>query len=274
MTPLLPLLGLGAGVLTLAALVHQARPGDASPPTAAPFRIRSGPHGTFGFEGPDLLAPEALAGTLARAVAVAEGRPYSWGGGGPGAAFPLGSPGTAGGIGWDCSGFALAVLALLGRYPWAGVRLSSAGLANAAVPVAEGAQAPGDLAFYTSGTGVSHVVVVLRPPDLLGRSPIVGANGGGPLTNADDPASRVSTKDSHRYRKGFLTFARLARAIDPAQAATVRVLHALLAGVPVAPLPPELRRPVLTALHRHYAGVPAVRLWLAAEAVPRRPANA
>lgn len=273
MTPILPLLGLGAGALALAALAHQARP-DAAPAARSPLRFLPSPRGSFGFEGPDLLAPDALASTLARAAAVAEGRPYSWGGGGPGAAYPLGSPGTAGGVGWDCSGFALATLALLGRYPWEGVRLSSAGLANAALPVAEGDQLPGDLAFYTSGTGVSHVVVVLRPPDLLGRSAIVGANGGGPVTNADDPASRVSLKDSHRYRKGFLTFGRLARPVDPEQAAAVRILHALLAGLPVAPLPAALRRPVLTALHRHYGGVGAVRLWLANETTPRRPANA
>ena len=48
-------------------------------------------------------------------------------------------------------------------------------------PIAIGSQAAGDLAFYDGGSGVSHVVVVVAPPDGSkdGHSPCFGASGSG-----------------------------------------------------------------------------------------------
>lgn len=115
------------------------------------------------------------------------GVPYSYGAGAPAdghASWPDGSPGIAGGIGWDCSGFAQACLVRMGMLSERAPDRTAAALYDLCQPVPVGSEHMGDLAFYGVGR-VSHVTVVVAPGVVL------GACGGTSKTNSDDPNAYV-----------------------------------------------------------------------------------
>ena len=132
------------------------------------------------------------------------GVPYSWGAGALAdglSAWPDGSRGKYGGIGWDCSGFAQLALLRLGLIApdaWGDVPASI--LMQRCVLVVEADIAPGDLVFYRNRRGeVGHVMVVYQIA-YDGRAPLViGASGGGSRTNADDPTACVQIRPMY-YR--------------------------------------------------------------------------
>jgi len=115
------------------------------------------------------------------------GVPYSWGAGGPGTAdaWPNGTPGVKGGVGFDCSGFVEAALVRLGLMPHDALRRSAAMLWDAATSVPAGAEQLGDLAFYGPLGRASHVMLVVGPGVVL------GARGGDQTTNGDNARAFV-----------------------------------------------------------------------------------
>ncbi len=126
------------------------------------------------------------------------GVPYSWGGGLPRhgrTAWPDGPRGLAGGVGWDCSGFAQAVLVRLRLLPDNAPDRTAAALYDISMPVIPEAAQMGDLAFY-GATRITHVMVVLVP------GIVIGATGGGQMTNGDDPRAYVKL-ERLRYRADF-----------------------------------------------------------------------
>lgn len=136
------------------------------------------------------------------AVREAEGQLYLWGGGHsllP--AWP--DP-------YDCSGYVRAAWRRVGIVGHTFRSYSSKELADLCDPIAVGQQAPGDAAFYGTG-GVSHVVVVLSAPMKTGggHSYIIGANGGGPSTMANDPSAAVTIEKPGYWQSGFITYGRL-----------------------------------------------------------------
>lgn len=204
------------------------------------------------------LDQTSIAGTLARLAATAEGRPYSWGGGHGRRTWPEGGPGTRGGIGWDCSGLTLAALEALLRWRWDGPRLTSRGIADACVPIADGKQQPGDIAYYPG-----HVVVVVGWPDpQTGETPVLSASGGDSDTNGQDPNARVKIIPTADYRSDRRTYARPRPVeVDPEQAVTVMALHQLIAGRDPLPDPRVDPARVRELLRQRYGGIPEVRRW-------------
>lgn len=145
---------------------------------------------------PRMILP--LRDPLVLDILAAWGVPYSWGGGLPRhgkTAWPDGPRGIAGGVGWDCSGFAQAVLVRLGLLPENAPDRTAAGLYDISAPVMPGAAKVGDLAFY-GAVRISHVMVVLGP------GVVIGAAGGGQQTNGDDPRAYVKL-ERLRYRSDF-----------------------------------------------------------------------
>jgi cell wall-associated NlpC family hydrolase len=125
--------------------------------------------------------------------------PYDWAQGAPPTAW-LNGP-----HGYDCSGFAQAALVHLGLLSRSAKDRGAHQLAMAAMPVPEGEERLGDLAFYG---GASHVMVVLAPGIVL------GAAGGDSSTHGDKPSAYVDLRPL-RYRRDFLCLGRLAETDVP-----------------------------------------------------------
>ena len=125
------------------------------------------------------------------------GTPYSWGAGRPTiTGWPRGLPGTGGGIGYDCSGFAQAALVRLGILREGMPDRTAAGLFDATRPLRpDEAPQTGDLCFY-GRTRIGHVTVILGPECAI------GANGGTSRTNGDDPSAYVDLCRP-AYRRDF-----------------------------------------------------------------------
>lgn len=157
---------------------------------------------------PAATTTSASSTSIGRLLLSALGIPYSYGAGSPATPFGQMATGIKGGRGLDCSGFAQSALVALGRLPSSAPDRSAAALADLAAPVAIGAQRAGDLAFYGSGR-VSHVMVVLTDADAAGVSEVIGASGGRPSTNGDDPNARIKSYTSHKYRRDFVAFGRI-----------------------------------------------------------------
>ncbi len=178
--------------------------------------------------------PDATEADHALALAmVMEGALYSYGGGGPGAPLPTGAKGLNGGVGWDCSGSSLAVLAAAGLYPWDGPRMSADEISNIGDPVAWGKHRPFDLPFYGTKDRASHVTVILDTPDEEGESPVMTASGLA-STNGDDPSRRIRITSAIRYpgRTDFRGIVRLRRPVSDLQARTCAALRDALLGQP------------------------------------------
>lgn len=145
-----------------------------------------------------MLSPQALA------LCEALGAPYSWGAGKLSdvvAGWPGGVAGKGDGIGWDCSGFAQVCLMRLGIVRTdAWTDISAHDLANACRPV--DVPALGDLAFYGSGGRISHVTVCLD------ARVCIGANGGVPSTNGNEPEACVQARPI-RYRRDLVVIGAL-----------------------------------------------------------------
>jgi cell wall-associated NlpC family hydrolase len=126
---------------------------------------------------------------------------YSWGAGQARdvvslhGAGPL-PKGLNGGHGWDCSGFAQAALAYLGKLDPNAADRTAAGLHGITHPVVLDDAALGDLAFYGVNGRISHVMVC------LGHGACIGACGGGSATNGDNPKAYVDVKPI-TYRADF-----------------------------------------------------------------------
>lgn len=105
--------------------------------------------------------------------------------------------------GYDCSGYTQHVLRALGAIghgvPW----MTASQTASVAETLTFGSQQVGDLAFFGSGSSISHVTLVSALPGSDGWSPIIGANSGGSSTFGDDPDARVKHADSDYWRSGF-----------------------------------------------------------------------
>lgn len=207
----------------------------------------------------DLSDPADVELLLGLVFDAAANRPYVYGGGGPNAPFPGGSAGLnkPPKAGWDCSGFTLAVMAVLGRVPWAwsGPR-SSTELRKLCTVVPWGQQRPGDLAFYPG-----HVSVIATRPSEGGDSEVIESGGGRSTTNGDDPKAKVRRLATIRYRPDFLHIGRLpAQPIDAVQLAAINALSALLRGGP----PPALDPQSMAELRRRYGAIPAVSSLLGA----------
>jgi cell wall-associated NlpC family hydrolase len=137
------------------------------------------------------------------------GVPYSWGAGTPRHGttdWPDGAHGIAGGVGWDCSGFAQAALVRLGILSPMSPDRTAAALFNLCAPVIPGGERIGDLAFYGIGR-ISHVMVVIGP------EVVFGACGGGSKTNADDPRAFVRI-ERLMYRADLVGIKRLVSPIE------------------------------------------------------------
>ncbi len=206
------------------------------------------------------LADARVEATIEALVEPALGVPYVWSGGGANARFPEGSLGrvlSPARRGWDCSGFVLGLLALLGAVPWEWVTpRNSTGLRQLCAPVPWGSQRPGDLAFYEG-----HVVVIATFPDPAGDSVIVEAGGGRSTTNGDDPRARVRIRGGIRQgRGGFLALGRMHPiGVSALQSETVAAVHALVNGAS----PGRLSAAARVQLRDRYAGIPAVAGFLA-----------
>ncbi len=205
------------------------------------------------------LAPDRVEHTLEALVQPALGIRYVWSGGGANARYPEGSLGHVlqpRRRGWDCSGFVLGLLALLGAVPWEWkTPRTSAGLRKLCAPVAWGQQRPGDLAFYEG-----HVVVIATAPDGKGDSVVVEAGGGRSTTNGDDPGAVVRIRGGIRQgRGGFLGLGRMHPiGVSALQQATVEAVHALVNGVDAGALPVAVREQLVG----RYRGIPAVAAWV------------
>jgi cell wall-associated NlpC family hydrolase len=152
-----------------------------------------------------------LADTRALDLLSAWGVPYSWGAGFPKSVqstWPDGARGLAGGVGWDCSGFAQAALVRLGLLSPAAPDRTAGGLYDLMVPVVPNQERLGDCAFYGIGR-VSHVMVV------LGTDLVLGASGGGSATNGDDPRAYVKL-ERIMYRNDFVGIRRIRPDIEAA----------------------------------------------------------
>ena len=143
--------------------------------------------------------------TDSRSVLIeALGVPYSYGAGTPASPWPGGAAGLAGGVGWDCSGYAQAGLVQLGLLSSGAVDRTAQSLADRASGVSSGDEREGDLAFYgASWSKVSHVMLC------LGNGQVIGASGGGRATNGDDVGAYVKIFNTPEYRSDFLGVRRL-----------------------------------------------------------------
>jgi hypothetical protein len=205
------------------------------------------------------LSPERVERTLEALVQPALGVRYVWSGGGANARYPEGGLGhilQPRQRGWDCSGFTLGLLALLGALPWEwSTPRTSTGLRELCEPLAPGQQRPGDLAFYPG-----HVAVIATFPEQDGDSVIVEAGGGRSSTNGDDPRAVVRLRPG--LREGRTDLVGLGRmhpiGVSALQAATVQAVHALANGAAPGALPVE----VIDQLHGRYRGMPAVAAHL------------
>jgi cell wall-associated NlpC family hydrolase len=237
----------GAGALALGALAlwraSQRATGADEPPTVLPGAASAGGSGAgsasaapgiFSVKaGPSasayLFADGELEGTVNRFGQTAMAQPYSWGAGGPGAPWPLGSAGDGGGRGWDCSGLVGAAWAGLLLMPWSAPRFWTGSVEALCDAVALGDQRPGDAVLYDG-----HIVLVLTWPDSAGDSLVLSASNGGRDTNGDDPEATVKVWSSWRYRADAKTALRpkasLASGISEGQREACLSLHALLAG--------------------------------------------
>jgi hypothetical protein len=135
------------------------------------------------------------------------GAPYAYGGKKGPAVMPFSIISGKEDIrGYDCSGYCQHVLRMLGAIghgvPW----MSAAGMADAAREIAYGSQQPGDVAFYGTSSGICHVVMVSSEPYDDGYCDIIGANGGGSNTYADDDGAYVKEQSDY-WRSGFSHFA-------------------------------------------------------------------
>lgn len=133
------------------------------------------------------------------------GTPYSWGAGSPQtarSAWPGGPKGSNGGNGWDCSGFAQAALVRLGLLPDKASDRPAATLYAAGADVTLGDERLGDLAFYGLPGHVQHVMVVVA------QGVVLGARGGGSMTNANDTKAFVQIEPL-KYWNLFLGVRRL-----------------------------------------------------------------
>ncbi len=140
--------------------------------------------------------------------------PYSYGAGKPSDGWdnwPAGAIGGAGmnagkgARGWDCSGFAQALLVRWHMLPADAPDRNAAALASQLAPrkITEENARLGDLAFYGTSRGISHVMVC------LGYGAVIGASGGGSLTNGDNPNAYVRLQPL-RYRPDLVCIGRIA----------------------------------------------------------------
>lgn len=137
------------------------------------------------------------------------GAPYSYGGGRAASAWPDGSPGDGGGVGFDCSSLAWWAVAALSTEgatedalgPLETVHVGQ--LAERLSAANDGAQLfPGDIAVYgESWDDPSHVAVIATSDGA-----VITASGGGPSTNGDSPDARVKVFDSAAYRGDLLGY--------------------------------------------------------------------
>jgi hypothetical protein len=252
LVPLLALGGaavLGLGAFALMRAAERADAPPAQPPTILPGAPPLG-HGEVSRAGAApapgtsaalrmstsafLLADGELEGTVNRFGQAAMGRPYSWGGGGPGAPWPAGDAGDGGGVGWDCSGLVGAAWAALLLIPWSTPRFWTGSVEALCERVPLGSQRPGDAVLYDG-----HIVLVLTWPDANGDSLVLSASNGGRGTNADDPGATVKVWSSWRYRSDAKTALRpnaaQATEISEGQVEACLGVHALLAGQALPP---------------------------------------
>jgi cell wall-associated NlpC family hydrolase len=129
---------------------------------------------------------------VAKSFYATEGKFYSFGGGHPvsKAVWPTGSPGLGGGVGWDCSGWVLAVIKRAGGSKLAPITEGATSLWEAAGSPRNGLKGakPGDLIWW--GDPVHHVGFY------MGNGWAVSATGVRD-TNGNDPARTVK-----RHRVG------------------------------------------------------------------------
>ena len=132
---------------------------------------------------------------------------YSYGAGDPSTPFGETAKGKHGGYGLDCSGFAQVALVHLGKLDARAPDRSAAGLASLSKRIPWGSQRFGDLAFYGKAeSAISHVMVVNEDARADGDSELIGASGGYPTTNGDNPNARIKTFHTAKYRKGDFRF--------------------------------------------------------------------
>jgi cell wall-associated NlpC family hydrolase len=119
------------------------------------------------------------------------GARYSWGGGHPPGpkAWPSGSPGKAGGKGFDCSGYILN-LALRAPSPpdWARRNIAVGEIYNAVGRPTNGGNGavPGNLLFF-GRNGIPLHIAIMTGPDRA-----ISAFGHGEGVNGDDPNATVT----------------------------------------------------------------------------------
>lgn len=136
------------------------------------------------------------------------GTPYSWGAGTPGNAnsgWPSGVKGLNGGVGYDCSGYAQAVLVRNALLSPDSRDRTAQELYSLCEPVARGDEKVTDLCFYGSSTkSIVHVMVV------IGLDACIGATGGGRKDNGMTDRAFVQLQ-KWAYRPDWLGVFRILR---------------------------------------------------------------
>lgn len=106
------------------------------------------------------------------------GKPYEWGATGPNS--------------FDCSGFVYYVYRVTGKYT--GARMTAAGYKNAATEITEEEAQPGDLVFFTNGSGTHHVGIYI---------------GNGKMIHAPQPGDVIKESSIYRTNGDVISFGRL-----------------------------------------------------------------
>jgi hypothetical protein len=135
-----------------------------------------------------LLTVPSRASSVMQSFYQSVNQPYSYGGGhGTNWTWPRGGPGVRGGIGWDCSGWVLAVIRRAPSPPsWARADMGAMAMWTACGAPRNGlaGSKPGDLVWW--GNGTPHHVGFLTDDGMA-----VSAFGAGSGTNADKPGQMV-----------------------------------------------------------------------------------
>lgn len=183
---------------------------------------------------------------IAVVVSEAAGQRYYYGAGGPSSPWPNSM--------FDCGGFVGRALARCGLISHKQADTNSGGWWSLCTPLRVGQQTFGDIAAYGKGT-VTHVTLVVSPPQAGGHSYVVGANGGGRATKGDDPSACVQLEKPGYRASDLIGYGRVSRCAPPTAAdrAVVALYEAVMSGASVASVlgrePTAAERAVLARLY-------------------------